>query len=109
VFAARILQSDFKYEIVLKIFEGGMGLVHEAKQLAGWDFSNRHHASRDCHLAQRVPQHPRESRSIPCRSYGEKDQSHNPPPKPHPTQVCVQTRKVAKPQSRVERIKSRLK
>ena len=39
--STRIIASDFKYEIVRKIFEGGMGIVYEAKQLGARGFSKR--------------------------------------------------------------------
>ena len=35
------IQSDFRYEIVRKIFEGGMGLVYEAEQHGAQDFVKR--------------------------------------------------------------------
>ena len=39
--STRIIESDFRYEIVRKIFEGGMGIVYEAKQLGARGFSKR--------------------------------------------------------------------
>ena len=41
VASTRIIESDFRYEIVRKIFEGGMGIVYEAKQLGARGFSKR--------------------------------------------------------------------
>lgn len=35
------IQSDFRYEIVRKIFEGGMGIVYEAEQHGARDFVKR--------------------------------------------------------------------
>ena len=35
------IQSDFRYEIVRKIFEGGMGIVYEAEQLGTRGFVKR--------------------------------------------------------------------
>jgi eukaryotic-like serine/threonine-protein kinase len=35
------IQSDFRYDIVRKIFEGGMGVVYEAEQLGARDFVKR--------------------------------------------------------------------
>src|SRR5271170_930043 len=35
------IQSDFRYEIVRKIFEGGMGIVFEAEQHGARDFAKR--------------------------------------------------------------------
>jgi serine/threonine-protein kinase len=35
------IQSDFRYEIVRKIFEGGMGIVYEAEQLGARGFVKR--------------------------------------------------------------------
>jgi eukaryotic-like serine/threonine-protein kinase len=35
------IQSDFRYEIVRKIFEGGMGVVYEAEQQGARDFTKR--------------------------------------------------------------------
>ena len=35
------IQSDFRYEIVRKIFEGGMGIVFEAEQHGARDFVKR--------------------------------------------------------------------
>ena len=35
------IQSDFRYEIVRKIFEGGMGIVYEAEQHGARDFIKR--------------------------------------------------------------------
>ncbi|HXE43184.1 MAG TPA: protein kinase, partial [Candidatus Baltobacteraceae bacterium] len=35
------IQSDFRYEIVRKIFEGGMGIVFEAEQHGSRDFVKR--------------------------------------------------------------------
>jgi serine/threonine-protein kinase len=35
------IQSDFRYEIVRKIFEGGMGIVYEAEQHGSRDFVKR--------------------------------------------------------------------
>ena len=35
------IQSDFTYEIVRKIFEGGMGIVYEAEQKGARDFTKR--------------------------------------------------------------------
>jgi len=35
------IQSDFRYEIVRKIFEGGMGIVYEAQQLGARNFVKR--------------------------------------------------------------------
>jgi eukaryotic-like serine/threonine-protein kinase len=35
------IQNDFRYEIVRKIFEGGMGIVYEAEQLGARDFVKR--------------------------------------------------------------------
>ena len=36
-----VIKSDFKYEIVRKIFEGGMGIVYEAEQLGARGFVKR--------------------------------------------------------------------
>lgn len=41
VSSTRTIASDFKYEIVRKIFEGGMGIVYEAKQVGARGFSKR--------------------------------------------------------------------
>jgi serine/threonine-protein kinase len=35
------IQNEFRYEIVRKIFEGGMGIVYEAEQLGARDFVKR--------------------------------------------------------------------
>ena len=35
------IQNDFRYEIVRKIFEGGMGIVYEAEQLGAREFRKR--------------------------------------------------------------------
>src|SRR3981189_1718138 len=35
------IQSEFRYEIVRKIFEGGMGVVYEAEQHGARDFIKR--------------------------------------------------------------------
>lgn len=35
------IQSEFRYEIVRKIFEGGMGIVYEAEQIGARDFVKR--------------------------------------------------------------------
>ncbi len=35
------IQSDFRYDIVRKIFEGGMGIVYEAEQRGTRDFVKR--------------------------------------------------------------------
>jgi serine/threonine-protein kinase len=35
------IQNDFRYEIVRKIFEGGMGVVYEAEQLGARQFVKR--------------------------------------------------------------------
>ncbi|MEK7706586.1 MAG: protein kinase, partial [Verrucomicrobiota bacterium] len=35
------IQNEFRYEIVRKIFEGGMGVVYEAEQLGTRDFVKR--------------------------------------------------------------------
>src|SRR5215213_6805468 len=35
------IRSDFKYEIVRKIFEGGMGIVYEAEQHGAREFVKR--------------------------------------------------------------------
>jgi len=35
------IQSDFRYEVVRKIFEGGMGIVYEAEQQGARDFVKR--------------------------------------------------------------------
>ena len=35
------INSDFRYEIVRKIFEGGMGIVYEAEQRGARDFVKR--------------------------------------------------------------------
>ncbi len=35
------IQSDFRYEIIRKIFEGGMGIVYEAQQLGARNFVKR--------------------------------------------------------------------
>jgi len=35
------IQSEFRYEIVRKIFEGGMGIVYEAEQIGARDFKKR--------------------------------------------------------------------
>ena len=35
------IQSDFRYEVVRKIFEGGMGIVYEAEQHGARDFAKR--------------------------------------------------------------------
>ena len=35
------IQSEFRYEIVRKIFEGGMGVVYEAEQHGTRDFVKR--------------------------------------------------------------------
>src|SRR6202522_1140501 len=35
------IQSDFRYEIVRKIFEGGMGIVYEAQQHGARNFVKR--------------------------------------------------------------------
>src|SRR5258708_3835781 len=35
------IESDFRYEIVRKIFEGGMGVVYEAEQLGARNFIKR--------------------------------------------------------------------
>src|SRR5450631_4656437 len=35
------IQSDFRYEIVRKIFEGGMGIVYESEQHGARDFVKR--------------------------------------------------------------------
>lgn len=35
------IQNDFRYEIVRKIFEGGMGIVYEAEQLGAREFVKR--------------------------------------------------------------------
>src|SRR6202789_885491 len=35
------IQSDFRYEIVRKIFEGGMGIVYEAEQRGAREFVKR--------------------------------------------------------------------
>src|SRR5688572_10299747 len=35
------IQDDFRYEIVRKIFEGGMGVVYEAEQQGARDFVKR--------------------------------------------------------------------
>src|SRR5207244_3384576 len=35
------IQNDFRYEIVRKIFEGGMGIVYEAEQLGAREFKKR--------------------------------------------------------------------
>jgi eukaryotic-like serine/threonine-protein kinase len=35
------IESEFRYEIVRKIFEGGMGMVYEAEQLGARDFVKR--------------------------------------------------------------------
>src|SRR3954468_3750277 len=35
------IQNEFRYEIVRKIFEGGMGIVYEAEQLGAREFSKR--------------------------------------------------------------------
>src|SRR5471030_2271478 len=35
------IQSDFRYEIVRKVFEGGMGIVYEAEQHGARDFVKR--------------------------------------------------------------------
>ncbi len=35
------IQSDFRYEVVRKIFEGGMGIVYEAEQQGARDFIKR--------------------------------------------------------------------
>ena len=35
------IQSEFRYEIVRKIFEGGMGVVYEAEQHGARDFLKR--------------------------------------------------------------------
>jgi serine/threonine-protein kinase len=41
VAALFVIQSDFRYEIVRKIFEGGMGIVYEAEQKGARDFVKR--------------------------------------------------------------------
>src|SRR5215468_8336209 len=35
------IQSEFRYEIIRKIFEGGMGIVYEAEQIGARDFKKR--------------------------------------------------------------------
>ena len=35
------IQNEFRYEIVRKIFEGGMGIVYEAEQHGARDFVKR--------------------------------------------------------------------
>ena len=35
------IQNEFRYEIVRKIFEGGMGIVYEAEQLGAREFVKR--------------------------------------------------------------------
>src|SRR5204862_8335750 len=35
------IQSEFRYEIVRKVFEGGMGIVYEAEQLGARNFVKR--------------------------------------------------------------------
>ncbi len=35
------IQSDYRYEIPRKIFEGGMGIVYEAQQLGARNFVKR--------------------------------------------------------------------
>ena len=35
------IQSEFRYEVVRKIFEGGMGIVYEAEQIGAQDFVKR--------------------------------------------------------------------
>src|SRR5688572_28750079 len=35
------IQSEFRYDIVRKIYEGGMGIVYEAEQLGARDFRKR--------------------------------------------------------------------
>src|SRR5215510_6946382 len=35
------IQNEFRYEIVRKIFEGGMGIVYEAEQLGAREFKKR--------------------------------------------------------------------
>jgi hypothetical protein len=46
------IQNEFRYEIVRKIFEGGMGVVYEAEQ----------HGSREFRQARRHQDHPPELR-----------------------------------------------
>ena len=35
------IQNEFRYEIVRKIFEGGMGIVYEAEQQGAREFVKR--------------------------------------------------------------------
>ena len=36
-----IIEGDYRYQTVRKIFEGGMGVVHEAEQLGARGFVKR--------------------------------------------------------------------